>query len=193
MSTSNLAAFTGAALRRPSTVGAIAPSGPRLARRLASVVPGDGQPTVVELGPGTGAITGAISARLGGRGDQLALEIDEDMLQRLRRTFPQVRSLHADAAQLPDVLAANGFEHADAVVSGLPWTLFKHERQRSMLESIARSLAPGAVFTTFTYSHTLPIPAARRFRALLEDTFSEVTRTRTIWANVPPALTYECR
>ena len=57
-------AFLAAALRNPGQFGAVAPSSPSLAGVIASVVPTAGAPVVVELGPGTGAVTTAIDARL---------------------------------------------------------------------------------------------------------------------------------
>jgi hypothetical protein len=50
-------AFLAAALRRPATMGAVAPSSERLGAVLASIVPSQGEPVVVELGPGTGAVS----------------------------------------------------------------------------------------------------------------------------------------
>ncbi len=57
-------AFLAAALRRPGTVGAIVPSSARLAEVLAAIVPRAGSPVVVELGPGTGAVSAVIAQRL---------------------------------------------------------------------------------------------------------------------------------
>ena len=57
--------FLRAFLRNPATTGAIAPSSERLARVLASVVHVSGSPTVVELGPGTGAVS-ELRFRVGG-------------------------------------------------------------------------------------------------------------------------------
>ena len=57
-------AFLAAALRRPGTVGAVVPSSTRLAEVLAAVVPRAGAPVVVELGPGTGAVSAVIRRRL---------------------------------------------------------------------------------------------------------------------------------
>ena len=34
---------------------------------------------------------------------------------------------------------------------------------------------------------------ARRFRALLDEVFDEVLTTRTVWRNLPPAVSYVCR
>ena len=190
---STLTTFTSAALRKPGTVGAIAPSSPRLARRMADVVPGQGHPTVVELGPGTGAVTRVIAAALAGRGTQLALEVDRDMVTHLRRVFPHVQSHHADAAELAEILLTSGLGKVDAVVSGLPWTLFGHEAQLGIIEQVTRVLGPGAPFTTFAYSHVTRLPTQRRFRGVLEASFSDVVVTPTVWRNLPPALCYQCR
>ena len=53
-------AFLAAALRSPGMVGAVLPSSGSLAELLAAIVPRTGAPVVVELGPGTGAVTGVI-------------------------------------------------------------------------------------------------------------------------------------
>lgn len=63
-------------VRDPLTVGAIAPSGAALARVATAAVPRTGSPVVVELGPGTGAFTGAIQRRLAGRGLHIAVEVN---------------------------------------------------------------------------------------------------------------------
>ncbi|GHH43760.1 class I SAM-dependent methyltransferase [Lentzea cavernae] len=185
--------FTEAALRSPRLVGAIAPSSSQLAERLATVVPDRGHPVVVELGPGTGAVTKVIAARLGGRGHQIAVEADTGMLSFFRQHHPGVSAHHADAADIQTVLEVEGHEHVDAVISGLPWTLFGHAKQQLLLERITEVLAPEGVFTTFAYLQGLALPAGRQYRRLLQRTFGEVLPTRTIWANMPPAITYVCR
>ena len=54
-------------LRRPWTVGAVAPSSHRLARAIVRRLPLRRAETVVELGAGTGAITRRILAQVGPR------------------------------------------------------------------------------------------------------------------------------
>ena len=54
-------------------------------------------------------------------------------------------------------------------------------------------LKPGGQFVTFAYLQGLLLPAAKRFRGLLEQTFRQVTTSRVVWKNVPPALAYYCR
>jgi hypothetical protein len=115
-------------LRHPLRVGAVAPSSPTLAAHVVAPVPGQGDPMVVELGPGTGAFTRAIQDRLGGRGYHLAVEADPVFAATLRHRYSRVDVAFADAADLPALLARRGLPAADVVVSGLPWTVFPGRR-----------------------------------------------------------------
>jgi phospholipid N-methyltransferase len=174
-------------------VGAVTPSSSHLAARLAAVVPRVGEPVVVELGPGTGSVTAAIEYRLAGRGRHVAVEIDLVLAKHLRAEYPGVEVLVGDAATLEQLLAAHQVPPADAVVSGLPWSLINADAQRVIVDATARSLRPGGSFTTFAYVHALSMNRARQFRALLGEVFDEVLTTRTVWWNLPPAVTYVCR
>ncbi|PVZ08480.1 phospholipid N-methyltransferase [Actinomycetospora cinnamomea] len=189
----DLVTFLSSAVRSPAVIGAVAPSGRALSDLLASVVPADGRPVVVELGPGTGVVSGAVRRRLPLGGRHLAVEIDPGMVEHLRGTRPWLEVVQGDAADLQKLLADAGVDRVDAVVSGLPWTLFPENAQRGIIEQVTRVLAPGAPFTTFAYSHVRVLPTQRRFRAVLEEAFSEVRVTPTVWRNLPPALAYQCR
>ncbi|MGH3800715.1 MAG: class I SAM-dependent methyltransferase [Pseudonocardiaceae bacterium] len=188
----HLIPFLAAALRSPATMGAVAPSSSHLAARLAAVVPQVGEPVVVELGPGTGSATTAIEHRLAGRGRHVAVEIDPVLVKYLRAKYPDVEVLVGDASELARLLAAHRVPAVDAVVSGLPWSLIDTDTQRTIVDATARSLRPGGSFTTFAYVHALPMTRARQFRALLGEVFDEVLTTRTVWWNLPPAVTYVC-
>lgn len=181
------------ALRRPGTVGAVAPSSASLAEVLAAVVPSNSARSVVELGPGTGAVSDAIERRLPADARHVAVELDEDLAGHLRATRPRMEVLTGDAAQLTDLLAEADLKEADAVVSGLPWTLFADEQQRQIISQVATTLADGGAFTTFGYLHARPMGSARRFRHLLRETFDEVIVSSVVWRNVPPAWVYICR
>jgi len=188
-----LKVFLGAVRRRPSAMGAIVPSGPALAGMLALVAPTTGEPVVVELGPGTGAATRALRSRLPAGARHLAVELDGELVDHLRVAHPALDVIHGDAADLAKLLLDRGIEQVDAVISGLPWALFPESLQRTILGQVGDVLAPGGAFTTFAYVHALPLGNARRFRALLSDSFDEVIVTRVVWANVPPAVGYICR
>ena len=186
-------AFFAALLRKPGQIGAVAPSSPSLAGVIASVVPTAGAPVVVELGPGTGAVTTAIDARLDPGARHLAVELDPRMAGFLRQAHPGLEVVEGDAAKLQSLLEERGVEHADAVVSGLPWALFDDVTQASILGQVAAVIGPDGVFATFAYRHGMALAAARRFRRTLHATFAEVQLTPTVWRNMPPAFVYVCR
>ncbi|MEW9527126.1 class I SAM-dependent methyltransferase [Microbispora sp. NPDC049125] len=189
----DLRAFAAVALRRQGVVGAVAPSSPALARALTAVVPTTGSPVVVELGPGTGSISEAIRSRLAPGGRHLAVEIDSGMVAHLRRARPWLSVIHGDAADLGVILAGQGIDRVDAVVSTLPWSLFPAERQELILGEIGRVLRVTGAFTTVTYLHAVPLARARAFRRRLRGTFDEVLTTGPVWRNMPPGLAYVCR
>jgi SAM-dependent methyltransferase len=89
---------------------------------------------VVDVGAGTGILTGAL-ARLGA--DVVAVEPDQAMLAELRRQLPEVQALEgsAEALPLPD-------QSADAVLCGQSMHWFDLDRA---LPEIARVLTPGGV------------------------------------------------
>jgi phosphatidylethanolamine/phosphatidyl-N-methylethanolamine N-methyltransferase len=186
-------AFVSAALRRPGQVGALVPSSTRLAEVLASVVPRTGTPVVLELGPGTGAVTDVISRRLPVGARHLAVELDPTLASYLRRTRPDMEVVTGDAAQLATLLAERGVHRVDAVIGGLPWALFDERTQRGILGEVSRVIGAGGAFTTFAYLHAITLSGARRFRDVLRDTFDEVVVSRTVWRNLPPAFVYVCR
>ncbi|MQA14858.1 MAG: methyltransferase domain-containing protein [Pseudonocardiaceae bacterium] len=190
-------AFLAAALRSPREVGTPVPSGPSLARRLAAVVPRgdvDGRrPVVVELGAGTGAVTGEIAKRVPPGSTLIAIERDAGMAQQLRARGLGADVVTADARTLHQILAERGLERADAIVSVLPWTLMTPGQQRELLAVLRDTLHPAGVFTAAAYSAGYPMPTARRFRGELERGFREVVPTRSMWDNLPPAMTYICR
>jgi phosphatidylethanolamine/phosphatidyl-N-methylethanolamine N-methyltransferase len=186
-------AFLAAFLRRPATMGAVVPSSARLSAVLASVVPTAGAPVVVELGPGTGAVSSVIDERLPPRARHLAVELDAGMVDFLGRTRPGLEVVHGDARDLGKLLADRGVAHVDAVVCGLPWALFDEPTQHRVLTEVGHAIGATGAFTTFAYLPGLALPAARRFRRTLRSRFEEMLVTAPVWRNLPPAFVYVCR
>lgn len=180
-------------VRHPMRTGALVPSSAGLTRRMVSPIPEAGDPVVVELGPGTGACTAAIQARLGGRGHHLAVELNPRFAALIADRFSTVDVANADAGKLPHLLSERDLGRADTIVSGLPWAAFPADLQRSLLDAVTASLSPTGAFVTFAYLHALTLRPARRFRCRLGETFEEVVTSQTVWRNVPPALIYFAR
>jgi phosphatidylethanolamine/phosphatidyl-N-methylethanolamine N-methyltransferase len=180
-------------VRAPVLIGAVAPSSARLASVAVEPVPEHGDPVIVELGPGTGSFSGAIQRRLSGRGRHLAIELNPRLAEIVQRRYPDVEVLNEDAAKLPEILAEQGIQRADVIISGLPWAAFPTTMQQSIMDAIRKVLAPGGVFATFAYIHALKLPPAVRFRRMLDSQFDEVHTSQTVWRNLPPALVYFAR
>ncbi len=172
--------------RDPLHTAAVAPSSAALAAAMVAPLPLAGEPVVVELGPGTGAFTSVIQERLGGRGRHVAVERSASWSDLITRRHPGVDVAHADARSLARVLAARGIDQVDAVVSGLPW--IAHSPQ--LHAAITAALAPHGVFTQFAYTWTRWAPPARRQLADLRIHFTDVATSRTVWANLPPAVVH---
>ena len=178
-------------IRDPVTLGAVAPSGPSLARLIvesADIQPGH---VVVELGAGTGPMTAQLVA-LHPDNPLLSLEPKASLAKALRARFPDVEVREDYVQKLPELLEAWGHPKADRVVSSLPWAIWSPELQGECFQAILDTLAPGGKMVTFQYVHSQVLPAARRLRAALDDRFDSVTKTRIAWANVPPAFVFVC-
>ncbi|MFJ3230738.1 class I SAM-dependent methyltransferase [Streptomyces sp. NPDC086787] len=175
-------------IRSPLVTGAVLPSSLGLARQVTVSVPERGDPVVVELGPGTGAITSAIQRRLAGRGKHLAIERNPRFAETVAGRFPEVDVILGDATSLPHQLAARNLT-ADVIVSSLPWTAY----EGPLLSAVGQSLKCTGVFTQIAYAWTHWTPPSKRRLSDLRDTFEEVVISRTVWMNSPPALIYFAR
>jgi phospholipid N-methyltransferase len=188
----NSARFLASFICRPIATGAIVPSSRYLARRMVEDMALGEASTVVELGPGTGAFTGSIQALLKPEALFLAVELNEGFAAVLREQFPTVGIINESAEKLSSILAARGRTHADSVLCSLPWAAFPRDLQERLIKAIVEALRPGGRFCTFAYTHASLLPAARRFRELLNANFASVKPSRTVWRNLPPAFVYRC-
>ena len=179
--------FIRAAIRRPLEVSTVFPTSQYLARRLLDATKISEAKSVVELGPGTGAITKYLRPRLNGRNGYLGIEVDPPMVGFLRREYSDLRFEIGLAESLKDLVAA---ESVDVVVSSLPWTIFPSDVQVRTIDSIYRSLRTGGVFVTYVCVNAMIYPQARAFIQRLEDRFSRVRRSDLEWRNIPPAFVY---
>ena len=175
-------------LRSPRTVGAIAPSSRFLARAMAATVELRGEGRVVEFGPGTGAFTGHLSARLPHGGRYLGIERDPAFVSALEARFPALSFSCASVEELLDLAGSRGLLPIDAIVSGLPFASLPEKTTLPILEAAHSALRPEGTFATFQYVHAYPLPAARAFRREMRRLFGEPAGRRLVLPNIPPAF-----
>jgi phospholipid N-methyltransferase len=173
-------------LRNPRTVGALAPSSRALARAMVADLPPH-SPVVVELGPGTGAFTGAIVDRLAPDARFLAVDIEPAFVKSICERWPSVECVLASAEHLEELLAGRGLDAIDHVISGLPFASLPLAMTRRILDSLARTLRPAGTFTTFQYAHAFGLKSARLFRSQMDERMGGPPHRHLVWKNFPPA------
>jgi len=161
------------------------PSGRLLARTMAQYVDPASDDPVVELGPGTGAITNALIERGVDQKRLVLVEYNPGFCALLRDRYPQAKVVQGDAYRLRDSLRQALAEPASAVVSGLPLVTKPMQTRLRLIRDAFVALAPGAPFVQFTYSVVPPIPKS------LPGVSTEASER--VWMNLPPARVWVYR
>ena len=166
-------------------MGAVMPSGKVLARTMAQYVDVDSTAPVIELGPGTGAITNALIEHGIDQKRLVLVEYNPGFCALLRDRYPQARVVQGDAYALRDSLGDVLDAPASAVVSGLQLVTQPMLKRLKLIRDAFLALAPGAPFVQFTYSVAPPIPKS------LPGVSTEASER--IWMNLPPARVWVYR
>ncbi|MBP1292421.1 MULTISPECIES: class I SAM-dependent methyltransferase [Bradyrhizobium] len=172
-------------IEKPLHMGAVMPSGRLLARTMAQYVDRDAEGPVIELGPGTGAITNALIEHGVDQKRLVLVEYNPGFCALLRERYPQARVVQGDAYTLRDTVWEVLKSPASAVVSGLPLVTKPMLTRLRLVRDAFLALAPGAPFIQFTYSVVPPIPKS------LPGVSTEASER--IWMNLPPARVWVYR
>ncbi len=172
-------------IEKPLHMGAVMPSGRVLARTMAHYVDVSSGGPVVELGPGTGAITSALIEHGIAPSRLVLVEYNPGFCALLRDRYPQATVIQGDAYVLRDSLRKVLDVPASAVISGLPLVTKPMLTRVKLMRDAFAALAPGAPFVQFTYSVTPPIPRS------LPGVSTQASER--IWMNLPPARVWVYR
>ena len=176
--------FLRLAFANPKQFGAVLPSSRALSRAMAAAALKAGARPVLELGPGTGAVTAAILAA-GIRPQKLvAIERGLELLPDLERRYPGVRFIGGDAFEVGALLAATVPEwrgQIGAVVSSLPLLNFPFADRDRLLDQLGEWICPDATIVQYSYS----LNRGGSLRGL------EQLSSKVVWFNVPPARVSE--
>ncbi len=176
---------------KPRQVGAFCASSPALASAMMEKIAWEKAQSIIEIGPGTGAFTGEILKNKQKNAHLVAVEINPKMAEVLRQKFPQVTVEEDDAQNLSSICAKYRLGKADAIISGIPWTMLPVEVQDSLLAAIAENLAENGRFATFMYA--LPTRRKKNFVHKLARSFGHIELSKVVWRNVPPAFVCYCQ
>jgi len=181
--------FFSTALANQAQIGAVLPSQRFLIDRMIAPIPRNYQGQILELGPGTGALTLRLATRCP-LARILACEINSTMARHIRWTLASARlsgrvevvldsaehllsQMHRRSAKLPEF-----------IISGIPLGTLKREQVEGLVGAISRSLGPGGMYIQFQYSLLDRKKIKARFARL---------RTVPVLLNLPPAVVYYAR
>ncbi|MBN2580698.1 MAG: methyltransferase domain-containing protein [Pirellulales bacterium] len=197
-------------LRNFHTTGAVLPSGEFLGKALVRYVaePADQPRRILEVGPGTGAVTRRILEAMQPQDTLDLVELNATFVRQLERRMqtdprflalgPRLRLHHAAVEELPPE------EPFDIIISGLPLNNFSLKLVRQILEKLFTLLRPGGSLSFFEYI------AVRRVKSLVSNRIARqrlrgIDRTvqrirrahgiarQAVWLNVPPAWVHHLR
>ena len=168
-------------LANPQRTGAVAPSSPQLAAAMANWLPENPESFVLELGPGTGAVTEALIENGLAEEKLIAIERNPKLAKLLRERFPRAQIVAGDALKLDELLRRRRepIEHVGAVISSLPLLNFPKHEAEMLAQKIRSVLEPGGTWVQFSYQIAKRRPrGASGFRLLA---------SKIVWLNLPPA------
>lgn len=170
-------------LKHPVMVGSVIPSSRTLIDKMLAPVDWAHARLFVEYGPGVGTFSRHILDRLPSDGTLITIDTNPDFTDYLSDTIPDPRLLAVtgSAADVRKIIAANGFEHADFILSGLPFSTLPTGVGPRIAAETAGALRTGGAFLVYQFS-----PKVRDFIAphfpRIDSGFE--------WRNMPPATLF---
>lgn len=147
-------------LKHPVMVGSIIPSSRfTIAKMLAPVI-WDECKLFVEYGPGIGTFCQPVLNQLRRDGTLIVIDTNPLYIDYLRATIADSR-FHAvlgSAADVQKIVRDHGFDHADYVLSGLPFSTLPEGVGPAIAEGTWNVLRPGGAFLVYQFT-----PKARAF------------------------------
>lgn len=141
-------------LEHPKMVGSIIPSSRFTIEKMLAPVDWQQCKVFVEYGPGVGTFCYPVLERLRRDGALVVIDTNPLYIDYLRETIGDSRfhAVHGSAADVEEILAALGFDHADYVLSGLPFSTLPDGVGPAIAAATHRVLRPGGAFLVYQFS-----------------------------------------
>jgi phosphatidylethanolamine/phosphatidyl-N-methylethanolamine N-methyltransferase len=140
-------------VKHPVMVGSIIPSSDRTVKKMLAPVDWDNTKLFVEYGPGVGTFCQPVLDRMRPDATLLVIDLNPDFIDYLRKTIRDSRfiAVHGSAADVNEIIAQFGFQHADYVLSGLPFSTLPNNLGPVIAEATARAIRPGGAFLVYQF------------------------------------------
>ena len=166
-------------LARPLQVAYVVPSSKAMVNRVLKRMDFGRAKTIVEFGGGEGCYTRELLKHMAPDAHLLVFELDPHLAEHLRKQFRDDGRVHifqSDAAHFRDELEKLGIDHADYVISGIPFSYIEPLKKKEILHAVHDGLKPDGMFCVYQVSMELK-RHARMFAACEVEYFL---------ANIPP-------
>jgi phospholipid N-methyltransferase len=153
-------------LEHPVMVGSIIPSSRFTIRKMLAPVKWDECKLFVEYGPGVGTFCRPVLERLPRDGKLLVIDTNPLFIDYLKATISDGRFIPVlgSAADVEAIVRAHGFEHADYVLSGLPFSTLPDGVGPAIAAATHRVLRKGGAFLVYQFSAKARDFMAKHFR-----------------------------
>jgi phospholipid N-methyltransferase len=170
-------------LKHPVMVGSVMPSTQKLIDKMLGRVDWANTKLFVEYGPGVGTFCPTVLEHLGPDAHYIAIDTNPDFIRYLRHTItdPRFFAVHGSAADVRQIIADHGHDHADYMLSGLPFSTLPEGLGPRIASETFAALRTGGAFLVYQFSPKVKdflTPHSTRIDHDME------------WWNVPPAQLY---
>ena len=152
-------------LKHPVMVGSIIPSSRFTITKMLAPVNWDECKLFVEYGPGVGTFCRPVLERMRGDAQLIVIDTNPLYIDYLKRTIGDSRfiAVNGSAADVEDIVRAHGHDHADYVLSGLPFSTLPDGVGPAIAAATHRVLRPGGAFLVYQFSAKARDFMARHF------------------------------
>lgn len=166
-------------LKHPVMVGSIIPSSDTLIAHMLSRTDWARTKLFVEYGPGVGTFSQHILQRLAPDATYIAIDTNPDFVDYLSATIKdsRFRPILGSAADVEQIVRDSGFDHADYVLSGLPFSTLPAGVGPAIAAATGRIIRPGGAFLVYQFR--------ARVRDFIAPHFSRIDHA-VEYVNIPP-------
>lgn len=175
----DLKRFFGTWIRKPLSLGAVAPSSARYCAAMAGAASTHLDGPILELGPGLGVVTRALMEKGVDPSRITSIEYDADFAATLRERFPGVNVIQGDGFDLDRTLGDGGETRFAAILMAIPIVSKPQAERQALFRRYLDRLLPGGNITQLSYLVTPPVKPV--------DGDFAVSATPIVWDNIPPA------
>lgn len=157
-------------IEHPVMVGSIIPSSRYTIEKMLAPVKWDECRLFVEYGPGVGTFCRPVLDRLRRDGALIVIDTNPLFIDYLKATITDSRftAVLGSAADVEDIVRAHGHDHADYVLSGLPFSTLPDGVGPAIAAATHRVLRSGGAFLVYQFSARARDYMARHFTRIDE-------------------------